>query len=212
MPEQWVDVLTAIVEHDDHLLDFDEQDYLTDGGTPLDFTMAKGSNRDSLEHAEKVFSNAMQKSQLIALLVGRHLEFLYGGLAKEYAPMKKFLEGISELRGGQRKLYRLDKTDEDGLYNIMLFCDRCSLVLCQNEVPETGRKLEINRTIGDKVYYIHKGDENGLTIEPWPFKKERFTLELEYRVLEDVKFKNNDELEQAISKAKIELLSFTLKK
>jgi len=39
MPEHWVDVLTEIIECDDHLLDFEENDYLTENGTPKDFAM-----------------------------------------------------------------------------------------------------------------------------------------------------------------------------
>ena len=103
-PAHWVDILTGIIEHDDHLLDFDEQEYLTENGTPKDFTMEGGSDREALEHAKRVYANAMQKSQLVALMVGRHLNFLYDSLSKEYSPMKKFLEELVELRTSQRKL------------------------------------------------------------------------------------------------------------
>ncbi len=210
--EHWVDILTGIIEHDDHLLDFDEQNYLTDAGTPKDFTMEGDSNKEALEHSEWVFSNAMQKSQLIAFMVGRHLQFLYEGIAKEYGPMKAFLADIKKLRKAQRKLYGMTKEGQNALYNIMLFCDRCSLILCQDEVPEVERKLEINHSIENRSYYIRTDKENILTIEPWPFENERFNLDFEYRILDKVRFKDNIELEEAIKKAPVKMRSFTFSK
>lgn len=212
MPEHWVDVLTGIIEHDDHLLDFDEQDYLTENGTPKDFTMEGGTDGEALEHARRVFSNAMQKSQLVALLVGRHLSFLYEGLAERYVPMKKLLKAIMKLREKQRKLYGLRKNDEDHLYDILLFSDRCSLILCQDGIPEVGRKLEINRTILDRTYFIERSGDGILKVGPWPFERSEFRLDFEYRLLSKAAFKDNSELEVALNNAEIHLRSFVLKK
>lgn len=210
LPDQWVDFLTAVVEHDDHLLDFDEENYLTDRGAPMDFTMEKGNHSESLEHAKRVFSNAMEKSQFVALMVGRHLEFLYEDMAEAYSPMKKYLENIGKLRKGQRKLYGLNKGKEDGLYDIMRFADRLSLIICQGQVPATGRKIEINDTIDGKTYFVRslEGVEEGLTVEPWPFESDSFAIELEYRVVEQLKFKNNEELESKIAGAAVRRRQF----
>lgn len=211
MPEHWVDVLTGIVEHDDHLLDFEEKDYLTGNGTPRDFNMEGGSEKDTLEHAERVFANAMQKSQMIALLTGRHLEFLYESLAASYAPMKKFLKKISSLRKSQRKLYGMGQKEEDHLYDIMLFSDRCSLILCQDKVPEGGRKLEINRTIADKRYFISKNDDGSIVVEPWPFEKDSFQLDFEYRILSRSTFNDNGDLKESLEDAKIKMRSYPMR-
>lgn len=212
LPLYWTDTLTAVIEHDDHLLDFDEREYLTEHGTPLDFTLAKGTDAETLEHAKRVFSSAMQKSQMIGLLVGRHLEFLYQGLSKDYEPIGKFLDGVSGLREGQRKLYGIEKSDEDNLYDMLRFCDRCSLILAQNKIPEVGRKLEINRTIKDKTYFISRDGEGTCKISPWPFHKKEFEIEFEYRMLEQTSFKNNGELKQALDDAEVYLRSFKFNK
>lgn len=211
MPEHWVDVLTGIIEHDDHLPDFEEQDYLTENGTPRDFTMEGGSDKETLKHAKLVFSNAMQKSQMIALLTGRHLEFLYETLAESYPPMNDFLKGIASLRKSQRKLYGMTKKDEDHLYDIMLFSDRCSLILCQDKMPEVGRKLEINKTIGNKRFFIRKGDSDCLHIEPWPFEADTFQLDFEYRILNESTFKDNLSLKKAMEVAEIKMRSYMMK-
>jgi len=211
MPEHWVDVLTGIIEHDDHLLDFEERNYLTENGTPRDFTMEGGTDSETVERAERVFANAMQKSQMVALLTGRHLGFLYEKLAEDHAPMKKFLKDIKDLRKGQRKLYGLNQKDENHLYDLMLFSDRCSLILCQDKIPAVGRKIEINKTIENERYYLSRKEDDSLTIEPWPFEKSTFQLTFEIRILDRPTYKNNKELEEALDKAEIRMRVFTLK-
>ena len=212
MPEHWVDVLTGIIEHDDHLLDYAEREYLTENGTPLDFTMEGGTDNETLKRAQRVFSNAMQKSQMIALLIGRHLEFLYNDLADSYVPMKDFLEKVASSRKSQRKLYGINKQAEDHLYDIMLFSDRYSLILCQDKIPVAGRKLEINMTLADERFYIYKGEEDYLKVEPWPFEPDTFDLDFECRTLRAVTFKNNSELKKAIEDAEIRICRYRFKK
>lgn len=208
----WLDVLTAVIEHDDHLLDFDEQNYLTDTGAPMDFTMSAGTPTEILEHAKGVYGDALQKSQLVALLVGRHLSFLYEGLAEDFKKMHLFLEEVEKNRSEQRKLYALYKADEDALYNILLFSDRCSLILCQDKIPELERKLEINQTIKKNTYFISKNAENKIKIEPWHFENERFTLTLEYRVLTKAAYKSNQELQDDLEHVKVEIRTFQFEK
>jgi len=210
-PKFWLDTLTAIVEHDDHLLDFEEQNYLSENGMPLDFTMSCGTNSETLEHAKRVYENSLQKSHLIALLVGRHLEFLYEGLAEEYAPMKKFLENIKSDRSKQRSIYKISKSDEDHSYDILLFCDRLSLILCQDEIPEVERKLEINSTIKDKTYFINQKDDIYF-IEPWCFEQDIIDVEHEYRILDQPSFDSNTALKKALEAAPIKLRYFKLRK
>jgi len=204
-PEQWLDTLTAIIEHDDYLLDFGEQRYLTDMGTPLDYRMAQNTDKASYEHAQRVYRNAEQKSQFTAMLIGCHLHFLYSELAKEYGPMKTLLDKIKEVSKNQRKLYGLTEGNQASLYNLMRFCDRCSLILCQDQIPTVGRQLEINETIGDTRYFIFKSGKESLSVKPWPFEHKKFNLNYEYRLLSQSVFKNNAELEAELARAEVQL-------
>lgn len=208
----WLDVLTAVIEHDDHLLDFSEQNYLTDTGAPMDFTMSAGTPTEILMHAQGVYNDALQKSQLVALLVGRHLSFLNEELAKDFKEMQLFLGEVEKNRSKQRKLYALHKADEDALYNILLFCDRCSLILCQDKIPEVERKLEINQTIKKNTYFISENAENKIKIEPWCFENDHFTLSLEYRILTKAAYKSNQELQDALENAKAQIRNFQFEK
>jgi hypothetical protein len=210
--KNWVDTLTGIIEHDDMLLGFDEKEYLTPNGTPKDFKMAGGTNAQSLEHAKRVYRMALQKSQIIALLVGKQLCFLYDSMAKEYGPMNSFLEEVKELRISQRKLYDLTVVHLEDLHAILLFCDRTSLILVQNKIPEVGKKLDINTTIGNETYCISRRDDASITIEPWIFQDEKFEIGFESRLLTAASFADNQDLKRQLDKAEIVYNEITFKK
>jgi len=200
----WEDVLTAIVEHDDNLLDFSEKNYLTDAGAPLDFTLDERSDDDACKRAERVYQNSLQKSQLVALLIGRHLEFLYHKKATEHAGFEKFFKSIKTNRKIQLKIYNWEKQTLEKTYELMRFCDRCSLILCQDLVPASRRKLEINTSIKNKTYFISTMKQD-LHIEPWPFESESFQIQFEVRLIKKLHFESNEELEKEIAGTKPDL-------
>jgi hypothetical protein len=92
-PKLWLETLVAIVEHDDQQLDFDEKNYLSDVGMPLDFTEDTVNVTKVLKRAKRVFRQAKSKSLWTALLVSFHLEFLYADLVKSSKNAKVFLDG-----------------------------------------------------------------------------------------------------------------------
>ncbi len=209
--DYWEDILTAIIEHDDHLLDFDEKNYLTDMCTPLDFMLEKRTDDAACEHAERVYKTSLQKSQLVALMIGRHLEFLYWDQKENHSGFRSFFRMILKDRTAQAELYGWTKKKIESSYELMRFCDRCSLILCQGLVPAAGRRLEINRTIKKKTYFISEREEL-FRIEPWPFEKGSFQLQYETRLLEQPTFTDNTELSKAISNASVSLKKLKLSK
>lgn len=194
----WGDVLTAIIEHDDNLLDFGEKNYLTEAGAPLDFTLDERSDDDARERAERVYRNSLQKSQIVALLIGRHLQFLYGDKIKEHSGFRKFFTSVKADRKFQLKIYGWKNETLESSYKLMRFCDRCSLILCQDLVPDARRKLEINTSIGNSTYFVSRTDV-GLHIDPWPFEQESFKLRFERRLVKKLSFGSNGELEKEIA-------------
>jgi len=203
----WPETLTAIINHDDKLSDFGASDYLTDAGSPLDFIMDDGDD-NALEHAKELHKTTLQKSQWIALLVSRHLEFL-----NENSPepeMKTFLKEMYDKRKEQRKLYGINLEQEDHLYSLIRFCDRLSLILCGEEVPAGGRELEINTSINNDTYYISSESDKRFKISPWVFETDEFKIDFEYKILEQLKFSSNKELEESIAEALPKLQKITL--
>ena len=209
--KHWADVLTAIIEHDDHILNFKEKNYLTKAGAPLDFTLDTNTKDDALEHAKRLYATAGEKSQLIALLIGRHLEFLFDQNTKEHTEFRKFFTSLKKERNDQLKTYDWSKSDLETAYTIVQFCDRCSLIICQRKTPTLERKIEINKTIDNKTYYLWQSADN-IHITPWPFQESAFTIFYESKVITQLAFESNKALEQALENVKPQLLKVSFKK
>ncbi|MEH6408009.1 MAG: DUF3891 family protein [Leeuwenhoekiella sp.] len=197
-PDFWVEMLTAIVEHDDNQLNFEEKSYLNDGGLPQDFTEVERSKKENLERAQRVMYTAQCKSGYVALLISMHIEFLYGDLREEQGGFGKFLKEQETLRIKLRAMYNLTKKSAKSYYEILRFCDRCSLILCKNEFPALGRKLEINKSINNSEYYIYRRDDETIGVEPWCFENDTFEVGVEVLQLNKSKFKSNRDLKKTL--------------
>lgn len=206
----WIDLLTAIIEHDDNLPDFEKGQHITRAGAPMDFTLKEDNLENSYEHATDIYATSIQKSQFIGLMVGRHLEFLFAEKAKSHKGFKDFFNKIDKDRKLQLDLYGISGKSLENYYDIMRFCDRCSLLICQGLIPTDGRKIEINKTINNKDYFITKTDKNTFRIEPWPFASKNFKLHYESRIVDQLKFKNDAELETALKKSLIKVNSILI--
>lgn len=206
-PKLWVETLTAIVEHDDHQLNFDEKNYLNAVGNPLDFTEDKLGVGEILERSTRVMNQASNKSGWIALLISMHINFLFGDLKEENASLKAFFDQQEKLRQRLRKRYGLSKKEASTYYEILRFCDRCSLILCENEIPDGERKLEINTGIADKPHFISNKSKK-ITVTPWCFEKDTFELNVEVHHLNKATFKDNMELKKELDEGEVELRVF----
>ena len=199
----WIDLLTSIIEHDDNLPNFNQEDHITIAGAPLDFTLQEKDIDSSYLHATKVYNNSIQKSQFIALMVGRHLEFLFKGKTKGHKQFSEFFENVRSERKTQLNLYDLNADSLEKYYDIMRFCDRCSLIICQGLIPSNGRKIEINKTIDNKEYFIMSTGEDKLRVTPWPFAVKNFKVQYESRIVEQLKFNNDRELENQLEQSDV---------
>jgi hypothetical protein len=94
----------------------------------------------------------------------------------------------------------------------MQWCDRLSLILCQHEVPVDQRALEISKGPDGKRYDIVELSDGKITVKPWPFEDEQFTVNVEASYLTQVTFKDNAELTKALKTAKLDLLEWTFAK
>ncbi|QLG44988.1 DUF3891 family protein [Costertonia aggregata] len=209
-PKYWLETITAILEHDDHQLRFDEKLYLNEIGLPIDFVKEETADDKVLERAKRIYKKARIKSKYTALLVSLHLDFLYGEMND--AGMKDFLQCLKSNRDEIEKLYGLQEKEVNEIYQILRFCDRCSLILCKNQLPAMGRSLEINTSILGETYYISKNDENKINVEPWPFEENQFELSIEQMLVESAEFKDNAALKKALANSKTELLQWVFQK
>lgn len=210
-PKQWVETLTAIIEHDDKQIDLDMQSCLSDAGLPMDFALSKPEPQNRVvKRARSLMELAINKSSWIALLISCHLDFLYTN-EEAGEEMKSFLKKGKKFRKQTLKKIEITEGKLNEYYEILRFSDRLSLILCKDEVPENGRRLEINKSINNETFYVSKDGQNQLIIEPWCFQDQSYDLSVETRYMEQATFSSGTALQSAIKNTVVTLKAFKFK-
>ncbi|MBD2342520.1 DUF3891 family protein [Calothrix sp. FACHB-156] len=207
-PARLYETLAAISHHDDLEKEW-EEDILTESGAPLDFTL---STETDVKKIANLVKNARYRGRWVALLISKHMSRLNGAKRGESSELDKFLDEQSENQERWRKELGIDKQDVDAAYAFMQWCDRLSLILCQQELPADERWLEISKGPDDQRYDIMQRSDNLVTVNPWPFEDEKFTVNIEACDLSKLKFKNSAELSQALQEAPLKILEWTFVK
>ena len=128
-----------------------------------------------------------------------HTCFLHQG--SEDLEMQKFLKEQERLQKLWRKELSISKEEAQSSYQFMKWCDRLSLILCQDKIPSSQRKLEIQNSPSGETNYIFKTDDGSITVTPWCFKKDRIKVYIEISHLSQVEFKDNNEITEALKNA-----------
>lgn len=197
-PPYWFETLIAICEHDDRQLNIKEKDYLSDIGVPLDFTEEQSSVNDVIKRMNRILDSAFHKSLWTKLLISYHLEFIYSHLKDSSKQIKSFFNKEEKTRKQLLKHYNLSDKKGREFYEFLRFCDRLSLILCKNEVPDGSRMLEINTSINGETYFIKKTENDEMIISPWIFTQSHFELSVEERILKDTQFDSSKQFETAL--------------
>ena len=206
--DQFVGLLAAVTQHDN------EQDTwngrgghcgLTQAGAPANFTQKDFS----IQQARGVLHAARFQGRWRSLLTSMHLSALYETLRGQKGDIDAFLD---ELIAGQVK-WRQDlkvlKHDAQQAYDLLHWCDRLSLILCRNEIPEMSRSVEIYRGPDGFPHILAQPEADGpLQVSPWPFQQKEFVVSVEACLLHQLKFEDDAELGEALRTARIETLSW----
>ncbi len=199
-PERWTETLLAIAEHDDAEAELDGENLITPTGGPLNYDMKVFD----LSHYEKLSMLTLTKNRYIALLTSLHIEFLNRTEADSNIKCKSFLKKQAALREKWRKALRLTEAETMRIYDLMEWCDACSLLLCQWRLPPEERKLEISTGPDKKMYYMLQINEDTLTVEPWPFEAKNFRVSFEYRIIKQLQFYSSADFRKAFLRAPVE--------
>jgi len=146
------------------------------------------------------------------MLTSMHTSFLTEGKRGESAELDSFLDKQLELQLQWRQALKLTKQDADKAYAFMQWCDRLSLILCQQKLPEDERALEISVGPDGKRYDLVQRSDGSINVKPWPFKDEQFTVHVDACYLSQIKFEDNAALVEALQKAPIKMLEWTFVK
>ncbi|PSB09720.1 DUF3891 domain-containing protein [Pleurocapsa sp. CCALA 161] len=194
-PLRITDTIAAISHHDDLEKEW-EEDMLSEAGAPKDFTL---EGQTSVEKLNKHIDEALYRGRWVALLTSMHTCFLNQGSDSE--DIAQFVKEQERLQKLWRKELGVTQKEANSDYQFMKWCDRLSLILCQQQIPDNNRKLEINDGPDGQKYYIAKSDENSLTVTPWCFTEYKVKFYVETSHLSQVEFKDNTEIIEALKNA-----------
>ena len=213
VPGRWAETLAALAQHDDGQDPWTGANGLTPAGAPAPFKLVPFS----LAQAQRVSAQARFQGQWRWLLTSLHLSNLYEPLRGHHgAETDAFLD---EQRAGQatvRRHLKVTKPAAEAAYALLQFCDRLSLILCLNELPDDERRLEIGRAPNGTLHYCYRpgvGAGGELTaapdapipvvVTPWPFEAAAFTVDVEATYLTRLSFADDDDLAAALRAGEI---------
>lgn len=207
-PINWVETLIALTEHDDGQDPWEGRNHLTKVGTPLPFQVLEYS----VDQCRRMIEIGLQKSYWNALMLSMHTSFLYEPKRGKDKSLDTFLDEQVENQIKWRKQYKATKAEAQYAYAFVQWCDALSLILCLNQLPPEGRRLEISTGPDGISYYIQQRKDNSLCIDPWPFDIRELAVHVETFQLTQVVFSNDKELRDALQKAPIVRKEWVFKK
>jgi hypothetical protein len=197
-PLRWTETLLAIAEHDDARTELESEELLTPQGGPVNFDMQLFDP----DHCRLLYHISLSKSRYIALLTSMHMVFLFKKEAGTNPLVKPFLKEQEKLQKQWLKELQIDAAEARRIYNLLEWCDACSLLLCQHEVQPEQRTIEISQGPAEKRYeMLTQGSK--LTITPWPFEDQSFEVRVEKRLLNQLTFKDNEEFKKCFLAAEV---------
>lgn len=207
-PVRLYETIAAISHHDDLEKEWEES-ILTEAGAPLDFTL---DTETSLPKMRGLTENSQYRGRWVAMLISMHMSFLSEGKRGESKDLDEFLDEQLENQKKWRKELEVSEKDAKSAYAFFQWCDRLSLILCSGELPAGERALEISVGPDGKRYDIVQNNDELVTVTPWPFEDDKFTVNVEASYLDKVKFDSNKEIKEALQKAQKKQLEWTFVK
>jgi Protein of unknown function (DUF3891) len=137
-----------------------------------------------------------------------HMSFLSEGQRGEIPELDEFLDKQIELQKTLRKNLKVNKTDAQKAYAMMQCCDRLSLILCQQQIPDGERWLEIAVGPTGERHDIIQRSDNKLTVKPWPFEDKEFTVRVDACYPTQMKFESDRELVETLKQAPIKSIEW----
>jgi hypothetical protein len=208
-PERWIETLVAISQHDDQE-NFWQGNHLSEIGAPLNFDQVPLDTRKLL--AQQVIENAQRQSLWIALLISRHNSFLYEPMRGQDAALDQFLDQQVEQQQAWRKALKVSAKALEKAYALVGWADRLSLILCQRQIPERQRTLEICQGPDGESHQLLERDDGTLQVIPWPFAISEFTVSIETRRAQQLRYNSVDELRRTVENAPITRRDWTFVK
>ena len=207
-PARLYETIAAISHHDDLEKEWNGH-HLTESGVPLDFTLAEVSPEESLAKLKTHLENSSYRGRWVTMLISMHICFLCHKKKEISEDWRDFIETQLQDQERWQKELGIPKQEAERSYEFMQWCDRLSLILTQRQVPEDGRALEITHGIDQQRYDLRCLEDGHLTVNPWPFEDNGFTVNVESSHLSQLKYDSDEALTSALKQAPINSLEWT---
>lgn len=204
-PVRLYETIAAISHHDDLEREW-EGNQLTPAGAPMDFTLDPESSIDKLRG---LIDSARYRGRWVTLLTSKHISYLSQSKWGSSPEWDDFLQEQAQNQERWRQELGIDKDEAERAYQFMLWCDRLSLILAQKQIPDDHRALEITSGIDGQRYDVRQLPDEKLTVEPWTFELEQFTVNVEAVVLSELVYSSNEGLITALKQAPVKVLEWT---
>jgi len=223
-PAPRAEVVAAVLLHDVGWIEFDSDPGVDPSGRPITFDRMVVA--EHLDIWRTSVHRAAAFSRYAGLLVANHFASLVrsksadlldrgdmvGGRAAEAfrAEMERLQEGWREsLRMDARYSSHLEGAPWQVNTGLLEACDRLSVYLCASlGTPFT---IAGRRPDGEpEEIQISQSRGNRWKVRPWPLEGDRLKLQVEGRRLGSARFSSQEDLRQAIARAPVERLTFTL--
>lgn len=192
-PPNWAETLSAVMEHDDGQVKWRDKEHITASGRPLDFSM----HEFDFEQATNVVMDAVYKSRWVALLTSMHTTSLYDHLTDTNAKAARYIEEQKKLQFKLRKALGMGAEEMESHYRFMRWCDECSLILCQNRLPNENQRLEIGSLAEEPSNFICR-ENNAVHVSPWCFESDYFRVGVEFQIVKQLHFKSTEEFKNCL--------------
>ncbi len=210
-PLRLYETIAAISHHDDLEKEW-KGNHVTEYGAPMDFTLEQESPEITLEKLEKHLEESFYRGRWVTMLTSMHVCYLTQANSEISDDWRNFLETQVHKQERWQQELGITKEEADRSYQFMNWCDRLSLILTKRQVPEDGRSLEITHGIDNQRYDLRCLEDGNLTVEPWVFQDDQFTVNVESSYLPQLKFDSNEALTDALKQAQIRNLEWTFAK
>ena len=203
-PPYFMQTLLAIAEHDDGVPESKSPENLTEAGAPKHFQLLGRS----AQQYRSVMEISTAKSRWNALMTSMHMTFLYEDKKYEDRDIEEFIKEQHQYQKQLIKELKISQEEAEKAYRFVEWCDALSLLLCMDKIQPEQRRMDISTGPDGTMYQIWQDEKERLRVEPWPFEPDTFTVEVEYRELHQLQFKNTDELDESLGQADIKARSW----
>ncbi len=205
--EYWLETLLAISNHETLETDFNSGERINNLNLPIDFREATSSKKELYSKIESMVRKASNRSIIVGALIAEHLLFLH----KPDINKKSIISLCEDTIKNAKSLHKIDDTTFKKMYGVVRFCDRLSLMICTEELPDLDRKFEINDSLDIGKVFLYLKDKS-IKVTPWPFQKETCSIYIEHKLLTKSHFKDDNDFINVFQKSLVENSIFELSK